>query len=688
MSNKKATKRALLTSILAICLCLVMLIGSTFAWFTDTASTNVNSIQSGTLKVALWQADVDKDLDAETPLKWVKAPEATGEKVLWEPGCKYNLESFRIHNDGNLALKYKVVISGIVGNAELLKAIDFTVTVDGTALEAKEGTSAVTTAADLNNFEGKLAAGATTGKITITGHMKEEAGNEYQDKSIDGITITVYATQDTVENDSYGNTYDAMAQYPVETISSVETKTDDAGNTVVKNAVVLESAATVKVSETETKPLATATVPADTKLKADTTSLKLVITETDEPDGFTVADGMSATTFDVKVIGVASDNTVVIPVEMYIDKGLSDVKLYHNGTLMGTDEFSYNAETGLLTFKTATFSPFTVEYYAPGVITADTIDAVNEAIANAREGDTIQLSGNVEGKVIMNGKKALTFDFNGNTVNGIIYIGCIDDGFTSAKEPSRVTFEDTKGNGGVTSTASFAVIAKNGSEITINGGNFVNEYAKSGSNGYSSVIKMTNCTLTVNDGYLHNDAQVGSYNRVIVVDNDGKNAKVTINGGKLEGTKENHATQWPAGNYSYIIASDTSGDTFDVEINNGEFISHTSQSYLTQVYGNVVVNNCTFVSEGHSQVFDIKNGATVTVKGGTYTIAEGENANLAGFAYCNKDTNNAYGYTKGALILDPVNTLKINTTTHKNILSDCGVTQSAKDANGYYTISK
>ena len=37
--------------------CLTMLIGTTFAWFTDTASTAVNKIQSGTLKVDIVKVD-------------------------------------------------------------------------------------------------------------------------------------------------------------------------------------------------------------------------------------------------------------------------------------------------------------------------------------------------------------------------------------------------------------------------------------------------------------------------------------------------------------------------------------------------------------------------------------------------------------------------------------------------------
>ena len=180
-----------------------MLVGTTFAWFTDTASTGVNKIQAGTLDVQLLD-EQGNTLEGQT-LSWKKAAGHENEAVLWEPGCTYNLQSFKIKNNGNLALKYKIVISGIVGDAKLLEAIDFTVT----------GVDGVTTANALNGFEGKLAASSMTDAITISGHMKEYAGNEYQGKSIDGIGITVVATQDTVEHDSNGNTYDERAEYPV-----------------------------------------------------------------------------------------------------------------------------------------------------------------------------------------------------------------------------------------------------------------------------------------------------------------------------------------------------------------------------------------------------------------------------------------------------------------------------------------
>ena len=197
MSNTKSTKRALLSSIMAMLICVAMLIGTTFAWFTDSASTAVNKIQAGTLDVQLLDAN-DNNIEGGT-LKWQKAAGAPAdEQVLWEPGCTYNLEFFKIKNNGNLALKYKIVISGIAGDAELNEAIVW-------SYKLADGTDFPITS------EGHLLAGEDTDLITISGHMKEEAGNEYQGLSIEGIAITVYATQYTSEYDSNNNTYDAAA---------------------------------------------------------------------------------------------------------------------------------------------------------------------------------------------------------------------------------------------------------------------------------------------------------------------------------------------------------------------------------------------------------------------------------------------------------------------------------------------
>ena len=204
MTKNNSTKKALVFALLSTLLCVSMLIGTTFAWFTDTASTAVNKIQAGNLKVELVKEDGSKLTEA---LKWVSADE--GAEILWEPGCTYNLEGFKVKNSGTLALKYKVVISGVNGNADLLNVLTFTYTVDGAAFDV--------------DSEFKLAAGATSPVFTISAHMDEAAGNEYKGKELDGIAITVYATQDTVESDSNGNTYDENATYPVKTAEGLKT---------------------------------------------------------------------------------------------------------------------------------------------------------------------------------------------------------------------------------------------------------------------------------------------------------------------------------------------------------------------------------------------------------------------------------------------------------------------------------
>ena len=65
MNNKRATKRALLTSVMALVMCVVMLVGTTFAWFTDTASTGVNKIQAGNLDIELQMKEGNSWVPAE-----------------------------------------------------------------------------------------------------------------------------------------------------------------------------------------------------------------------------------------------------------------------------------------------------------------------------------------------------------------------------------------------------------------------------------------------------------------------------------------------------------------------------------------------------------------------------------------------------------------------------------------------
>ena len=205
----QSTKRALLGSVMAMVLCLAMLVGATFAWFTDTASTGVNKIQAGNLDIEI-QDETGKAIDT---LAWATkdgtAFAEDGKTPLWEPGCTYTLTPFQIVNKGNLALKYKIVVTGLEGDTGLLKVIKFTY---------KTGEETF----DMNT-EGHLTANGGASKvITVSAHMDEAAGNEYMNKTLEGVKFTVYATQDTVESDSFNNTYDANATYPVVNVTELK----------------------------------------------------------------------------------------------------------------------------------------------------------------------------------------------------------------------------------------------------------------------------------------------------------------------------------------------------------------------------------------------------------------------------------------------------------------------------------
>ena len=430
MTNRKSTKRALLGSIMAMVLCLAMLVGATFAWFTDTASTGVNKIQAGNLDVALEMKDAAGQwVSAEgKTLDFVKA--AAGEQVLWEPGCTYELPALRIRNNGNLALKYKVIITGINGSAKLNEAIEWTI--GDVAMGAEQ----------------HLAAGESNA-FTIKGHMKESAGNEYMNESIDGIAITVVATQDTVESDSFDKDYDAGAEYPVVAVANVNTN----GDTVLRDK---EEDHTIQV-----------TVPAGA-LDEGVQSLKLEVVKSATPAGVQVASTESSQSYEVTMKdqsgNAVSTNGTLMTVEMNVGKNRTALKLYHDGEKMtkdsGTltdaaDHYVYDAATGYVTMKVSHFSPFTAVFardywtdhaadgYATPVDTANkvvTVASAEELALFAKEvtddgknysGYTLNLANDVDlGEYLwkpINGYNRLSgivVNGNGHTIRNMKVRGC------------------------------------------------------------------------------------------------------------------------------------------------------------------------------------------------------------------------------------------------------------------------
>ena len=418
MKKKTVTKHALLASVLAMVLCITMLVGTTFAWFTDTASANVNKIQSGNLKIEL-QNKEGKSLEGET-LKWVAKDGRAQAAILWEPGCTYELEPFQVVNAGNLNLKYKIAISGIQGDAKLLKAITFTYKLaDGTQYDLSA-----------EKPLGVTADTKSSGLITISGHMDENAGNEYKNLSIEGIAITVYATQDNVESDSYGPDYDKEANGNPDHPEWGDVKANVTETVVAGQDTVLSNS----------DRTVTATVPAGAVDAS--TSLTLTVTPTNAPATVQITSEQGSTAYEITLKAGEQDISLTegaVDVSLYVGKGLSNVKLYHKEADV-TNESSYNVHydttTGYLTFKTATFSPFTVVYDAPvAMINGVVYASLEEAVDEAEEGATVILGKNTEVATGFNKGKKLTIDASGKTISASerLYINAGDVTIKNAK---------------------------------------------------------------------------------------------------------------------------------------------------------------------------------------------------------------------------------------------------------------
>ena len=259
MTNSKSTKRALLTSVLALLMCVTMLVGATFAWFTDTASTGVNKIQAGNL-------DLEVQYRTTADGEWKTLDNATdlfgAEGTLFEPGHTRVVE-LKIANAGNLALKYKIgmnVVSETAGTnkdskpyklSEYLKVATTPIQSGPTgdpltdqvaaAMESlifQRDASYIWTARDFANFELEKADNGNVrslqpGEMQFLGikvYMPESVGNEANAKTpADAASINfglhVVATQYTTESDSFGSTYDKDATYPEYTVTTADALT-------------------------------------------------------------------------------------------------------------------------------------------------------------------------------------------------------------------------------------------------------------------------------------------------------------------------------------------------------------------------------------------------------------------------------------------------------------------------------
>lgn len=263
MNNKKTTKRALVTSILSLVLCMSMLIGTTFAWFTDNVSSKNNIIKSGNLDVEMEYYDGDS---------WEKVTENTNvfeENTLWEPGHT-EVVYLKVSNLGTLALKYNLGIN-IVNEIESInvagEALRLSDHIEFGAIEGVKtpyadcaaARAAVTEAKTLSTGytkAGNIEAGAEAQYVALVVYMPETVGNEANYRTGEvapeiTLGLNLMATQYTSEKDSFDNQYDKDAMFSgvpsanVTTMSKMPTVT-----TINGNEEVLDCAYVFNTTET------------------------------------------------------------------------------------------------------------------------------------------------------------------------------------------------------------------------------------------------------------------------------------------------------------------------------------------------------------------------------------------------------------------------------------------------------
>ena len=221
MKKNRSTKRALLMSALSMVLCLSMLVGSTFAWFTDSVTSSGNIIKSGTLDVEMYWADGKTDPKNTT---WTDASQgAIFDYDNWEPGY-VDVKHIQIKNTGSLALKYQVSIVPTGEVSKLAEVIDVYYADPAVQVADRSVLAQVPALSTLDKAiggmsataSGELAAGASD-TITLALKMQESAGNEYQNLAIGSdFSVVLMATQLTAETDSFDDQYDFDATYTAE----------------------------------------------------------------------------------------------------------------------------------------------------------------------------------------------------------------------------------------------------------------------------------------------------------------------------------------------------------------------------------------------------------------------------------------------------------------------------------------
>ena len=503
-------KNIVISSFATIALCLSLLMGSTFALFTSESKVNIavmsgkvsvvanideNSVQTKQLYDTQYEDGKDNMYEGVATFG---AEGLTLEKFVPGDGIKFNIV---VKNESTVSVKYRTIIS--CENDDGLFA-GLNITIDENNYNSVKAVS---------SWE-QLSVGSANEIVPITIELPEGAGNEYQDKTCT-VSYKVEAVQgnaDTVDVDGSGKT------------TAPKNLADANGNT--------------------------AEIPVNTTIKSGKLGLSLEIEEDTANTGlFTLATDGKACAYNVNIPEVAEDNETAIVITMNVQKGLEgDVLLFHEGIPMTlvtsaeavdkNDEFYYDANSGVVTFATKSFSNFTIATGFSNVATVSNATTYAEIASYIEEGkniyftESIDLTNPAPDKTYITVDKDIAFYLLDNATISFSEVALVDGtgSITVCGGTIKTSYElCVTGNatmifeGGEHSFGAFS--ATSNGKIVVNGGtlNCLGTYA-----GVMGISFAETGRLIVNDGKLN------MYQPFNLNANRCDAAYIEINGGTIE----------------------------------------------------------------------------------------------------------------------------------------------------------
>lgn len=268
MKRSSTTKKALFISTCALLFSMLMMAGSTFAWFTDSVSSGTNTITTGKLDVQLLHTNQKVTEAKEVQQNTLLFTDEKGNSIDWEPGA-VAYENFTVKNSGDLALNYRLALdlnnaNTIAGtNRSLKDVLKVKVVKEGVkaadvsenALQGAEGFVSVTNGQisipeavhddKIQKLTKKGSKGSSSDtydtygviiywqpdpeqdyKYNLANYSDTDKNEKTIDKTSDGndhltidLGVSLGATQASEESDSTGNDYDREATYPAASAS-------------------------------------------------------------------------------------------------------------------------------------------------------------------------------------------------------------------------------------------------------------------------------------------------------------------------------------------------------------------------------------------------------------------------------------------------------------------------------------